>query len=129
MPGPFVMERKILVAEDNIFLSEYMKTSLESLGYVVVLANDGLEAIEVALSQHPDLAIIDIMMPELDGFQVASLMRMNPETQSIKMLATTAAASATREQFLNRGFDGYIGKPFTTKELDAEIRKLLKEPS
>ena len=122
------MERRILVAEDNIYLSEFMKMSLEHLGYEVRLANDGVEAMKLAMAWHPDLVIVDIMMPNLDGFQLVSLMRKNPHTQSIKMLATTAAAS-TRRQCLTRGFDGYICKPFTTKELEAEIKKVLQEPS
>jgi CheY-like chemotaxis protein len=119
------MERKILVAEDNIYLSEFMKMSLECLGYEVCLASDGIEAMKLAMAWHPDLVIVDIMMPNLDGYQLVSLIRKNPHTQSIKMLATTAAASATRQQCLTRGFDGYICKPFTTKELEAEIKKML----
>lgn len=105
-----------------------MKTSLESLGYEVLLAHDGSEAIRLAISHHPDLAIIDILMPNLDGFQLASLIRKNPETQSLKMLAMTASTPRTRAQFLAGGFDGYIGKPFTARELDVEIKKLLEEP-
>lgn len=106
-----------------------MKMSLEALGYEVVVANDGLQAAEVASLQRPDLAIVDIMMPNLDGFELASLLRRNPETRSIKMLAMTAAASPTRDQCLTGGFNGYIGKPFTTRELDAEIKRLLEKPS
>jgi CheY-like chemotaxis protein len=123
------MERRILVAEDNIYLSEFMKMSLEHLGYEVNLANDGVEAMKLAMAWHPDLVIVDIMMPHLDGFQLVSLIRKNPHTQSIKVLATTAAASATRQQCLTKGFDGYICKPFTTKELEEEIKKVLQGPS
>jgi chemosensory pili system protein ChpA (sensor histidine kinase/response regulator) len=122
------MQKRILVAEDNVYLSEFMKTSLESLGYEVLLAHDGAEAIRLAISHHPDLAIIDILMPNLDGFQLASLIRKNPETQSLKMIAMTALTPRTRGQFLARGFDSYIGKPFTVRELEVEIKKLLEEP-
>lgn len=110
-------------------MSEFMKMSLEYLGYEVLLANDGVEAMKLAMAWHPDLVIVDIMMPNLDGFQLASLIRKNPHTHSIKMLATTAAVSATRRHCLTKGFDGYICKPFTTKELEAEIKKVLQEPS
>jgi CheY-like chemotaxis protein len=122
------MQRRILVGEDNAYLCEFMKTCLESMGYEVLLAHDGSEAMRLAVSQHPDLAIIDILMPNLDGFQLASLIRKTPETQSIKMIAMTAAMPHPRGQFLAGGFNSYLGKPFTAKELNGEIKKLLEEP-
>jgi len=121
------MKRRVLVAEDNLFLSEIMQKELEGLNYYVAVARNGLEAVKMATSEIPDLIIMDLMMPELDGFEAASQIRRNPKTQAIPLLAVTALlAPDIRKRCLASGFDDYIVKPFTSAELEAAIKKILK---
>ncbi len=121
------MKRRVLVAEDNLFLSEIMQKELEGLNYYVAVASNGLEAVKMATSEIPDLIIMDLMMPELDGFEAASQIRQNPKTQAIPLLAVTALlAPDIRKRCLASGFDDYIVKPFTSSELEAAIKKILK---
>jgi len=121
------MKRRVLVAEDNLFLSEIMQKELEGLNYYVAVASNGLEAVKMATAEIPDLIIMDLMMPELDGFEAASQIRRNPKTQAIPLLAVTALlAPDIRKRCLASGFDDYIVKPFTSSELEAAIKKILK---
>jgi CheY-like chemotaxis protein len=102
----------------------------ESLDYEVAVARNGLEALKLALFETPDFIIADLMLPEMDGFQVASQIRKNPKTRAIPMLATTAITMReVRERCLACGFDGCIGKPFTLSELNSAIEKIFKEHS
>ena len=124
------MKRRILLVEDEPATIDLMQQQLEFLGYEVTVAKNGLEAVERATSELPDLIVMDIRMPKMDGLQAASRIRKNPKTQTIPILAATAKAlPGDREKCLVGGCDGYIAKPFTYKELGAAIRKLLKEPS
>jgi len=124
------VKRRVLLAEDNLFLTEIMRIVLEALNYDVIVAKNGRQAVEMATSEAPDLIIMDLMMPELDGFQAATQVRMNPKTQTIPVLAISAfTVPGTRERCLACGFDGYIAKPFTVQELKGAIEKILKERS
>jgi len=124
------MKRRILLVEDEPATIDFMQQQLEFLGYEVTVAKNGLEAVGRATSWLPDLIVMDIRMPQMDGLQAASRIRKNPKTQAIPILAATAKAlPGDREKCLAGGCDGYIAKPFTYKELGAAIRKLLKEPS
>jgi CheY-like chemotaxis protein len=121
------MKRRVLVAEDNSFLSEIMQKELEALKYEVTVASNGSEAVKMAASEIPDFIIMDLTMPELDGFEAASEIRRNPKTQAIPLLAVTALlAPEIQRRCLAGGFDGCIVKPFTAWELDAAIKKILK---
>jgi CheY-like chemotaxis protein len=120
------METRILLVEDDVDTIEVMKQELESLGYEVILAKDGAEAVEKASSELPDLIVMDILLPQMNGLQAASRIRKNPKTQFVPILAATAKAMAgDRERCLASGCDNYIAKPFTHKELGAAIEKLL----
>jgi len=122
------MKRRILMAEDNAATIEVMRQELEFLGYDVLVAKNGQEAVAMALSQLPDLIVMDIAMPKLDGLQAASQIQDNPKTQGIPILAATARAMpGDKEKCLAGGCDAYIAKPFTHRELGAAIKKLLKE--
>jgi len=124
------MKRRILLVEDEPATIDLMQQQLEFLGYEVTVAKNGLEGVGRATSGLPDLIVMDIRMPQMDGLQAASRIRKNPKTQAIPILAATAKAlPGDREKCLAGGCDGYIAKPFTYKELGAAIRKLLKEPS
>lgn len=121
-----VMKKRILLAEDNPATIEVMQTELEFLGYQVTVARDGAEAVERAASDSPDLILMDIVLPKLDGLKAVAQIRANPNTQNIPILAATAKAMpGDREKCLAAGCDDYIAKPFTHIELGAIVTKLL----
>lgn len=124
------MKKRILLVEDNLATVDVMRQELEFLGYDVTVAKNGIEAVEMASSELPDLIVMDIRMPKMDGFQAASRIRRNPKTQAIPILAATAKAlPGDREKCLQSGCDDYLAKPFTHRELGAVIEKLLKRSS
>ncbi|MGH7828888.1 MAG: response regulator [Candidatus Binatia bacterium] len=120
------MKQRILLVEDNPGTIDVMRQELEVLGYDVTVAKNGMEAVEMATSLIPDLIVMDIIIPKIDGLQAATQIRKNPQTQAIPILAATAMAMpGDREKCLAGGCDGYIAKPFTYRELGAAIQKLL----
>jgi len=120
-------KRRVLLAEDHPGTIEVMQTELEVLGYEVVVAQDGQEAVEKAATESPDLIVMDIIMPKLDGFQATARIRENPRTKDIPILAATALARpGDREKCLESGCDGYIAKPFTHRQLGAAIDRLFE---
>lgn len=124
------MKKRILLVEDHEATVEVMRTELELLGYNVITATDGDKAVEIAASGCPDLIVMDMAMPKMDGFQAASEIRKNPKTQDIPILAATAKAmTGDREKCLAAGCDAYLAKPFTYKELGSHIDALLKQKS
>ncbi len=124
------MKTKILLVEDNPATMEVMQQELEVLGYDVAVARDGAEAVEMAGSELPDLIIMDMLMPKMDGGEAAARIRKNPKTQAIPILAATAKAlPEDRDICLASGCDDYIAKPFSYRELYDAIEKLLKRQS
>lgn len=122
------MMKKILLVEDNPATIDVLTKELEFLGYDCIVAEDGKKAVDISSSQFPDLIIMDISLPKMDGLKAATLIRKNPKTQSIPILAATARAlPGDREKCLEAGCDDYLAKPFTHRELGAAIEKLLKE--
>ncbi len=122
------MKKKILLVEDNPATIEVVQKELEFLGYDTLTADDGGKAVEMAAVHLPDLIIMDISLPKIDGLEATALIRKNPQTQSIPILAATARAlPGDREKCLQGGCNDYIAKPFTHRELGAALRKLLKE--
>jgi two-component system cell cycle response regulator DivK len=86
------MKKKILLVEDNPATVDVVQKELEFLGYDAITADDGKKAVEMAAAQMPDLIIMDISLPKMDGFEAASLIRKNPKTKMIPILAATARA-------------------------------------
>jgi two-component system cell cycle response regulator DivK len=122
------VKKKILLVEDNPATIEVVQKELEFLGYDTLTADDGGKAVEMAAVHLPDLIIMDISLPKIDGLEATALIRKNPQTQSIPILAATARAlPGDREKCLQGGCNDYIAKPFTHRELGAALRKLLKE--
>ncbi|TAJ88780.1 response regulator [bacterium] len=121
------MKKRILLVEDDSGTIDVMQSELKFLGYEVTVAENGLKAIEMAASELPDLIVMDIRLPKLDGLQATSLIRADPKTKNIPILAATVnALPGDREKCLEAGCDGYIAKPFTHRELGTAIQKLLK---
>lgn len=119
---------KILIAEDNAVNRELMRELLETRGYVVVEASDGEEALTVIGLTQPDILLLDIGMPKLDGFAVIRKIRENPRLARLPVLAVTAyAMQGDQERILNAGFDGYLSKPVNSRSLGDEIDRLINK--
>ena len=124
------MKKHILVAEDSADLAELYCVQLESLGFDVTVAKNGREAMKLAPLLRPDLIIMDILMPKMDGLEATRQIRENPATRDIPILAATAKAlDGDKEKCLAAGCDDYIAKPFTHRELGAAIEAVLKHPT
>ncbi|WP_413171449.1 PAS domain S-box protein [Anabaena azotica] len=117
----------ILLAEDNQANIHTMSDYLESRGYDLILANNGKQAIEMAKSQHPDLIIMDIQMPEVDGLEAIRSIRGDPQLVDIAIIAVTALAMpGDREMCLAVGANEYFTKPVKLKQLADKIEQLLR---
>ena len=124
------MKKKILMVDDDLDLCLIYETVFEHLGYDFVFAANGNEAVVIATTQKPDLILMDIIMPVMNGYQTTRLIRQNPKTYSIPVIAVTALTSPEeREECFRSGCDDYIAKPFTIKDLASRIEKLLKKSS
>jgi two-component system, cell cycle response regulator DivK len=118
--------RKVLVAEDNAVNRELLRELLEIRGYDVSEACDGQEALEKIEQTRPDILLLDIGMPKLDGFGVVRSIRANPGFANLPVLAVTAyAMRGDREEVLKAGFDGYLSKPIDAGALAEEMGRLL----
>ena len=118
---------RVLVVDDNVKAVELTATVLEAEGYRVLRAYGGAEAIEVARSAHPDLLILDLMMPQVSGFEVARALRESEQTARIPILVLTAKdLSAEDRERLNGAVNAILAKSsFSTSELLAELRRAL----
>jgi two-component system, cell cycle response regulator DivK len=118
--------RKVLIAEDNAVNRELLRELLELRGYDVIEACDGQEALLKIAENRPDILLLDLSMPVLDGFGTVHKIRENPSFNSLPVLAVTAYAMRDdREKVLNSGFDGYLSKPIDPRALDQELERLL----
>ncbi len=125
------MKAHILLVEDNE-QNRYLATFLlENVGYKVTHAANGLLALELAEQQRPDLILMDIQMPEMDGYEAATRLLATPELASIPIVAITSyAMTGDRERAMGIGFAGYIEKPIDPETFIAQISSYLetKEP-
>lgn len=120
------MKTRVLLAGDHSDVREVLSRQLQALGYEVAVAKNGMEAVAMARCERPDVILMDILMPEMDGLEAVYKIRQRPELRSIPVLAVTAWAShGSRKKYLAGGFNDYIPKPFTHKELQNAIEKLL----
>ncbi|MCB2179806.1 response regulator transcription factor [bacterium] len=118
------MAEKILVVEDEITLSETLVYNLERQGYEVLAAMDGHEALRLARSQKPDLILLDLMLPGLDGLEITRILR---KESSIPILILTAQGEEIdRVLGLELGADDYMPKPFSMRELLARVKAILR---
>ena len=121
------MKKKILIVEDNPDLVYVLERLIALLGYDPFAAKSGKEAVELAVSNLPDLIILDIMIPEMDGFEVSRQIRANQETQGIPIIAVTAlTAYKDKQKCLQSGCNDYIPKPLIPAQLASRIETLLK---
>jgi two-component system, cell cycle response regulator DivK len=116
----------ILIAEDNPVNRELLRELLEMRGHTVTEACDGEEALRVVEQTQPDLLLLDIGMPVLDGFGVIRKIRENPRFASMPVVAVTAyAMQGDREKILSSNFDGYLSKPVDARSLAQELDRVL----
>ena len=114
----------VLLVEDNEDNRIIYSTVLRHVGFVVIEAGDGLQAIALARSAKPDLILMDISIPEIDGWEATRILRADPETQSIPIVALTAHAMADdRERAAEIGFTSYLAKPVEPRAVVAEVRR------
>lgn len=116
---------RILVAEDEAHIANMIRLNLDLEGYEAVIAKDGKEAIELFLSQHFDLALLDVMMPHINGFDVCEKIKLHKPDFPV-MFLTARDAPPDRIKGLKTGADDYLTKPFHLEELLLRIDKLLK---
>lgn len=120
------MAGKILIAEDNKKNRLLLKDILMCYGYEVIEAANGEEAVKLAIEHKPDLILMDIQMPVMNGFRAGEVLKGNPDTEHIKIIAVTSyAMKGDREKILNAGFNGYIAKPIDTKQLPQFVKELI----
>lgn len=118
---------KILVIDDDIAINELIKVNLELNGYNVLQAHDGTTGFAIAKQELPDLIILDVMMPEVDGYTVAQRIRQNPTTEETPILMLTALSQLNdKVKGFNIGVDDYLVKPFEMEELHVRVKALLK---
>ena len=118
--------KTILIAEDNPVNRELLRELLEMRGYIVIESEHGEEAIRKMTEASPDILLLDLNMPVLDGFGAIRKIRQDPRFESLPVLAVTAyAMRGDREKILASGFSGYLSKPVNSSELDQELNRLL----
>jgi DNA-binding response OmpR family regulator len=121
------MKPRILVVDDEEDALELIEFNLQNAGFRVATASDGMEAVEKTRVVPPDLIILDLMLPELDGVEVCKILRRDPATQSIPIIMLTAKASELdRVLGLEIGADDYVTKPFSPRELILRVKKQLQ---
>ena len=120
------MSHRILIADDEPNIVVSLEFLMKREGFEVQVATDGEAAMLAIAAQAPDLVLLDIMLPNKDGFEVCQRIRANPQWQSIKVVMLTAKGRDTEvSKGLALGADAYMTKPFSTKDLVAKVRELL----
>ncbi len=117
---------KILVVDDEIYIVHILDFSLGMEGYEVITALDGEQALEKMKSDKPDLIVLDIMMPKLDGYEVCKAIKSSPETRQIPVILLSAKGRNVDQKLgFDVGADDYITKPFSPRKLVERINQLL----
>jgi two-component system cell cycle response regulator DivK len=122
--------KKILIAEDNSASSELIREGLCGRGYEIIEACDGRQALQKIEETEPDLVLLDIQLPILDGFAVLGQLRQNPRFANVRVVAVTAnVMKEDREKGMRAGFDAYISKPIDVAALRLQVDQLLLKGS
>jgi DNA-binding response OmpR family regulator len=118
--------KRILAVDDEPHILKLVSFSLQAGGLEVIEARDGVAALEIAEAEQPDLILMDVMMPVLDGYESCRRLKENPATKDIPVVMLTAKTQLSEQQAgLDCGATGYICKPFTPKDLVAQVQALL----
>ena len=119
------MKKRILIAEDNALVNKVLQLVLKPR-YEIIPALDGKQAVDMTVAQMPDLVLMDMIMPKINGFQATRLIRQHPKTHSIPIIALTGLTSSEEQnECFQSGCNEYIAKPFKAEDLVPCIEKLL----
>lgn len=119
--------KKVLIVEDEKDILQLVKMYLEKEGFKTVAASDGAEALKQVRSERPDLVVLDLMLPEIDGLEVCKKLRISPQTAMLPIIMLTAKSEESDTVVgLELGADDYIGKPFSPRALVARIKALFR---
>jgi CheY-like chemotaxis protein len=117
----------ILIVEDNDKNRKLVRDALQYKGYRTIEAETGEDGVRLAHEHHPALVLMDIQLPGIDGIAALGLLRADPATRDIPVIAVTASVMAQdRQKIVNAGFDGFQGKPISVKELLEVVRRVLE---
>jgi len=120
------VRRRILIVEDNGDMRDFLRRVLARHGYAHLEAADGIEGMEIAQRDHPDLILMDMSLPELDGFEATRRLKANPNVQHIPIVAVTAhARPADEKRALEAGCDAYLSKPYSLREFLDAVQRFL----
>jgi two-component system cell cycle response regulator DivK len=123
-----MMRKRILVVDDNEDNCQIIRDLLTSFDYEVIEASDGAEGVAMAQSHAPDLILMDIQLPEMDGYEASRRIRAIPELAQVPIIAVTSyALSGDEGKAREVGCDGYVAKPFSPRQLLAKIREFLPD--
>ena len=121
------MAKRILLVDDEKDLAESLAFRLRASGYEVILAGDGSEGLDKAKNEKPDLIILDLMLPKMDGYQVCALLKADPKYSKIPIILFSVRAQESDFKLgKEAGGDAYITKPFDSQALLAKIKELLQ---
>lgn len=120
--------QKILIVDNEAQIREWLSHLLTASGWNVVTAINGKDALEKVKTSRPDAIVLDMVMPEMDGFQVARSLKSHPDYRNIPIVAATSLSSrAERERCLAAGCDDHLAKPFKPKQLEQRLYDLLEQ--
>lgn len=119
--------KKVLIVEDNVDNREVIRTVLTHHGYEVIEAVDGVEGIDKAGQEKPDIILMDLSLPKMDGWEATRRLKADDELKNIPVIAITAhAMSGDEEKALKQGCNGYLAKPCTPKSVIDIVKKFIK---
>ena len=119
------MAKRVLLAEDDANIAESITFLLDRAGFVVTVENDGLRALETVMTDVPDVLVLDVMLPGLDGYEILRTLRADRRSESLPVLMLTAKGQREdREMALKCGADMFITKPFSNAEIVSAVRRL-----
>lgn len=125
--GKLAIMSTVLVVEDSITQREMITDLLKGSGLVVAIATDGMEALEQIQSFRPDIVVLDIVMPRMNGYEVCRRLKTDPKTQSVPVvMCSSKGEEFDRYWGMKQGADAYIVKPFQPKELVGTVKQLLR---
>lgn len=128
--GVTTIKQRVLLVDDEENIRMLVRFNLEKAGYEVIEAGDGKQALALARNESPDIAILDLMLPGIDGLEVCRLLKQSPETAALPIIMLTAKGDEIdRVIGLELGADDYMAKPFSQRELAARIKAVLRRPA
>jgi len=123
------MTKKVLVCDDEPYIVESVSYVVRKAGYEVVVAEDGLEALNAVKREKPDLVFLDIMMPKISGYEVCRQVKEDPATRSAYIVMLTARGQEEDERrALDMGADEFMTKPFSPRKMRAKLDEILGKP-